>query len=160
MTSLIFHCGWTCMPSIWFELSITTTDRAALIHMFVCTRKLQIECEHNASFYFWWREMQDFQCLIQWKTFVNSNSDDSKYRPVQTIYSSHRIYFWFVFPVSSEQHFKEVRGPLWSPKNESCVSPISSNLLFRRIAQVLKSGIYLTFTVAIVTKMATKIGFK
>ena len=51
-----------------------------------------------------------------------------------------------------------IRPPL-EPKNENCFSPISSYLLCRRITQVKKSGIYSNFTVVIVTKMATKIGF-
>ena len=40
-------------------------------------------------------------------------------------------------------------------KNESCFSPISS---YKKKNPSVKSGIYLTLTVATVTKMADKIG--
>ena len=44
------------------------------------------------------------------------------------------------------------------PKNEDCFSQVSSCLFIRTIAQVLKSGIDSIFAVAMVTKMAAKIG--
>ena len=43
-------------------------------------------------------------------------------------------------------------------KNEKCFPPISFYQFIRTIAQGYKSGIKLTFTIARVTKMATKIG--
>ena len=49
-------------------------------------------------------------------------------------------------------------GPPMRPKNENCFSQVSSYLLIRTIAQVLKSGIDSIFTAAMVTKMAAKIG--
>ena len=42
-----------------------------------------------------------------------------------------------------------IKGLFWpplEPKSESCLSPISSCWFIRRIAQVLNSGIYFTFT--------------
>ena len=45
---------------------------------------------------------------------------------------------------------------LLEPKTENCFSPISSDWFIRRITEVLKFGIYLNFTVAMVT-MADKI---
>ena len=39
----------------------------------------------------------------------------------------------------------------------SCFSPVS-NCLIRTIVQVFKSGIHLTFTIAMVAKMAPKVG--
>ena len=45
-----------------------------------------------------------------------------------------------------------------SPKNEIRFSPNSSHCLFRTMTQVYKSDINLTFTVAMVTKMAAKTG--
>ena len=50
--------------------------------------------------------------------------------------------------------------PPYEAKNENCFSQVSSNQFIRTIAQVLKSGIYSIFTVAMVTKMAAKIGWK
>ena len=49
-------------------------------------------------------------------------------------------------------HGKELRAfcPLLRPNSESYFSQISVDNFIRRIAQVLKSGIYLTFTIAIV----------
>ena len=47
-----------------------------------------------------------------------------------------------------------------SQKTESCFSPISSDKFIRRLTQVYISGIYLTLTVAMVTKMANKTGLK
>ena len=46
------------------------------------------------------------------------------------------------------------------PKNENCFSQVSSYKFIRTIAQVLKSGLDSIFTVAMVTKMAAKIGCK
>ena len=43
-------------------------------------------------------------------------------------------------------------------KNEIRFSPNSSDKFIRTMVQVYKSGINLTFTDAMVTKMATKIG--
>ena len=60
--------------------------------------------------------------------------------------------------------FKGVRAlrgcfvPPMRSKNKSGSSQVSSYLFIRTIAKVLKSGIDLSFMVAIVTKMATKIG--
>ena len=48
--------------------------------------------------------------------------------------------------------------PPMRPKHEKCFSQISSYSFIRTIAQVYKSGIASIFTVAMVTKMATKIG--
>ena len=50
--------------------------------------------------------------------------------------------------------------PHLETKTGRCFSPILSDRLFRGINHVLKCGIYLTFTVAIVTKMTTQIGLK
>ena len=69
-------------------------------------------------------------------------------------------------------HFKEQRvktskelrafrgyfGPPMRPKNEICFSPNSYYYLIRTIAQVFKSDISLTITIAMVTKMAANIG--
>ena len=52
-------------------------------------------------------------------------------------------------------------GLIWpplEPKTESNLSPISADWFIRRITKVLKSDIYLSFIVSIVTKMAAKIG--
>ena len=49
-------------------------------------------------------------------------------------------------------------GPPMRPKNEIRFSPNSSHWYIRTMTQVYKSDISLTFTVAMVTKMATKIG--
>ena len=51
-------------------------------------------------------------------------------------------------------------GPPMRPKNEICFSPNSSYWFIRTITQVYKSDISLTFTVAMVTKMAAKTGLK
>ena len=56
-----------------------------------------------------------------------------------------------------------IKGLIWpplEPKAESCFSPISFDWFIRRITQVYISGIYLTLSVAMVTKMADKIGSK
>ena len=63
--------------------------------------------------------------------------------------------------VSIEQRATCIKGLIWppmEPKTESCFSPISFDWFIRRITKVLKFGFYLTFTVAMVTKMADKIG--
>ena len=49
-------------------------------------------------------------------------------------------------------------GPPMMPKNEIPFSPNSSYCLFRTMTQVYKSDISLTFTDAMVTKMAAKTG--
>ena len=49
--------------------------------------------------------------------------------------------------------------PLW-PKTENCFSQISFDWFNRRMAEVLNFGIYLNFTIAMVTKTADKIGIK
>ena len=46
------------------------------------------------------------------------------------------------------------------PKTENCFSPISLDWFIRRITEILNYSIYLNFTVAMVTKMANKIGLK
>ena len=54
-------------------------------------------------------------------------------------------------------------GPFWpplEPKTENCFSPISLDWFIRRITEVLNFGINLNFTVAMVTKIADKIGLK
>ena len=56
-----------------------------------------------------------------------------------------------------------IKGLFWpplEPKTEKCFSPISFDRFIRRITEVKNFGIYLNFTVAMVTKMADKIGFK
>ena len=56
-----------------------------------------------------------------------------------------------------------IKGQIWpplEPKIESCFSPISTNWFIRIMVQVYNSGIYFTFSVAMVTKMADKIGLK
>ena len=56
-----------------------------------------------------------------------------------------------------------IKGQIWpplDPKTDSCVSSISSNLFIKIITQVLNSGIYFIFTIAMVTKMADKKGSK
>ena len=50
--------------------------------------------------------------------------------------------------------------PPWEPKTESCFSPISSNWFISRMVEGYNSCIYFTFSVAMVTKMAEKIGLK
>ena len=45
-------------------------------------------------------------------------------------------------------------------KIENCFLPISFDWFIRRLTEVLNSGIYLNFTVAMVTKMVNKIGLK
>ena len=49
-------------------------------------------------------------------------------------------------------------GPPMRSKNKSCSSQVSSYLFIRTIIKVLSSGIDSTFTVAMVTKMAVKLG--
>ena len=51
-------------------------------------------------------------------------------------------------------------APPLEPKTDNCYSPISFNRFIRRTIEVLNFGIYLNFTVAMVTKMADKIGLK
>ena len=56
---------------------------------------------------------------------------------------------------------RALRGYFSSPmksKNKSCSSQVSFYYIIRTKAKVQRSGIYLTFTVAMVTKMAAKIG--
>ena len=48
--------------------------------------------------------------------------------------------------------------PPHEAKNEICFSPNSSYLFIRTMTQVYKSDTSLTFTVAMVTKMAAKVG--
>ena len=63
-------------------------------------------------------------------------------------YGNHFASIWV------ERQFRQQRGtcikglfwPPLEPKTESCFSPISSYWCIRRIAQVLNSGIYFTFT--------------
>ena len=50
-------------------------------------------------------------------------------------------------------------GPLLSKKTENCFSPICFDWFIRRITEVLNFWIYLDFTVAMLAKMANKIGF-
>ena len=53
-----------------------------------------------------------------------------------------------------------IKRLFWPPmrsKAKSCSSQVSSYYFIRTIAKVLKSGIDSTFTVAMVTNMATKI---
>ena len=49
-------------------------------------------------------------------------------------------------------------GPPLRSKNKSCSSQVSLYYFTRTIAKVQNSGIDLNFTVAMVTKMAAKIG--
>ena len=51
-------------------------------------------------------------------------------------------------------------APFGTKKTEICFSQISLDSFIRRMAEVLIFGIYLNFTVAMVTKMADKIGIK
>ena len=51
-------------------------------------------------------------------------------------------------------------GPPVRPKLKVAFLPVSFYWFIRTIAKVLKSGINLTLTIAIVTKMAAKIGLK
>ena len=54
-----------------------------------------------------------------------------------------------------------IRRLFWPPmrqKNEKRITPIFSYWIIRTITQVYKSDICLTFTVAMVTKMAIKTG--
>ena len=56
-----------------------------------------------------------------------------------------------------------IKGLFWPPlesKTENCFSPLSFDWFIRRITEVLNFGIYLNSTVAMVTKMANKIGLK
>ena len=53
---------------------------------------------------------------------------------------------------------KRLFWPPMRPKNDNCFSPVASNKFIRTVAQVSKSGIDSIFTVAMVTKMAAKIG--
>ena len=69
-----------------------------------------------------------------------------------------------VFPDHTHLPFNVQRAACILPplvqKTESVFLPIYSDWLFRRIAHVLKSGIYSTFTVAIVTKIGSLNRFK
>ena len=60
-----------------------------------------------------------------------------------------------IIPLKRYVHYGANLPPL-KPKTESCFSPISFDWFIRRITKVLKSGVYLPFTVAIVTKMTAK----
>ena len=54
-----------------------------------------------------------------------------------------------------------IKGLIWpplGPKIENCFSQISFDWFISRINEVKKIGIYINFTVAMVTKMADKIG--
>ena len=56
-----------------------------------------------------------------------------------------------------------IKGLIWpplEPKTENCFSQISFDWFIRRMTEVLNFRIYLNFTVAMVTKMADKIGIK
>ena len=76
------------------------------------------------------------------------------YRGLVTLYE-----FKFREIISKELHlFRGYVGPTMRPKNKSCFSQIYSYYFIRTIAQVLKSDINLTYTVAMVTNMAAKIG--
>ena len=83
--------------------------------------------------------------------------------------------FWFesigknkLFGIINVAEFRPQRGtyikrliwPPLRPKTENCFSQISYDLFIRRMTEVLNFGIYLNFTVAMVTKMADKIGLK
>ena len=67
-------------------------------------------------------------------------------------------------PIMTAADDKELRalrgyfGPPMRPKNEIRFSPNSSYRFIRTMTQVYKYDISLTFTVAMVTKMATKTG--
>ena len=49
-------------------------------------------------------------------------------------------------------------GPPMRSKNKNCSAQVSSYKFIRTIAKVYRSGIYSTFSVAMVTKMAAQIG--
>ena len=51
-------------------------------------------------------------------------------------------------------------GPLLSQKLKVALHEKSPNWFIRKIAEMQNSGFYFTFTVAMVTKMADKIGLK
>ena len=53
---------------------------------------------------------------------------------------------------------KRLFWPPYEVKNKSCSSQVSSYWFIRTIAKVQRSSIDSTFTVAMVTKMAAKIG--
>ena len=56
-----------------------------------------------------------------------------------------------------------IKGLIWppiEPKTENCFSPISFDRFIRRKTEVKNFSIYLNFTVAMVLKMADKIGLK
>ena len=56
-----------------------------------------------------------------------------------------------------------IEGLNWPPlelKTENCFPQISFDWFIRRMTEVSNFGIYLNFTVAMVTKMADKIGIK
>ena len=55
---------------------------------------------------------------------------------------------------------KGLIGPPSEPKTESCFSQISFDCFIRRMTEMLNFDIYFNFTVAMVTKMAAKIGIK
>ena len=56
-----------------------------------------------------------------------------------------------------------IKGLFWpplEPKTENCFSPNSFDWFIRIITDVSNFGIYLNFTIAMVTKMVIKIGIK
>ena len=56
-----------------------------------------------------------------------------------------------------------IKGLIWpplEPKAENCFSQISFDWFIRRMTEMYNFGIHLNFTVAMVTKMAYKIGLK
>ena len=56
-----------------------------------------------------------------------------------------------------------IKGLIWPPlelKTENCLSQNYFDWFSRRMTEVLNFGIYLNFTLAMVTKMADKIGIK
>ena len=66
-----------------------------------------------------------------------------------------------VVNLASCEELRALRGYFGPPmrlKNENCFSPNSSYQFIRTMAQVYNSGIILTFTIAMITKMAAKIG--
>ena len=62
------------------------------------------------------------------------------------------------FKIKELRALRGIFGPPMRPKNEIRFSSNSSYKFIRTMAQVYKSDISLTFTVAMVTKMAAKIG--
>ena len=63
-----------------------------------------------------------------------------------------------MYPLSCYQMYATVLQPPRRLKNKNCFSTFSFHLFIRTIAQVKIYGINLTLTVAMVTKLATKIG--